>query len=214
MSVEEIIGFVTGALCVWLAVRQNVWNFPIGIANNLVYVVLFVTTGLYAGAGLQVVYLGLAALGWYWWLRGGADGGALVPRETPRWVWPAGAALAAVLAAVLFWVLSTWTDSSAPVMDSLTTSLSLVAQLMLNRKWIGTWWVWIAADVLFVGLYISLELYLTAALYVGFIGLCALGLRDWRREMRADGHGTTPEPVLGVGAGAQPAASQAGADSR
>ncbi|MEK8227593.1 nicotinamide mononucleotide transporter family protein [Oerskovia sp. M15] len=72
MSIEEIIGFVTGALCVWLAVRQNVWTFPIGLANNAVYVVLFGSTGLYAGAGLQVVYLVLGALGWYWWVRAGS----------------------------------------------------------------------------------------------------------------------------------------------
>ena len=56
MSVEEILGFITGAACVWLAVRQNVWTFPVGLANNVVFLVLFTGTGLYANAGLQVVY--------------------------------------------------------------------------------------------------------------------------------------------------------------
>ena len=84
MSVEEIIGFATGALCVWLAVRQNVWTFPIGIVNNIVYAILFTSTGLYAGATLQVIYLGLGALGWFWWVRGGSGGGTLAVRPTPR----------------------------------------------------------------------------------------------------------------------------------
>ena len=180
MSAEEIIGFVTGAVCVFLAVRQNVWTFPVGIVNNGVYVVLFASTGLYAGAALQVVYLVLGALGWYWWLRGGTGGGTLAVHRTPRWVWPAAAVTVVALVGLLAWVLSTWTDASSPWLDSVTTSLSLVAQLMLGRKWVGNWVVWIVADVIFVWLYLSSGLYLTAVLYTGFIGLCLLGLRDWR----------------------------------
>lgn len=185
MSAEEIIGFVTGAVCVFLAVRQNVWTFPVGIVNNGVYVVLFASTGLYAGAALQVVYLVLGGLGWYWWLRGGKGGGALTVHRTPRWVWPAAVVTVAGLVALLAWVLSTWMDSTAPVLDAVTTSLSLVAQLMLGRKWIGNWLVWIVADVIFVWLYLSTGLYLTAVLYAGFIGLCLLGLRDWRAALTA-----------------------------
>ena len=73
MSWVEVLGFVSGAACVWLATRQNVWNFPVGIANNLLFLWLFAHTGLYANAGLQVVFAALAVLGWVWWVRGGAD---------------------------------------------------------------------------------------------------------------------------------------------
>lgn len=201
MSAEEIIGFVTGAVCVFLAVRQNVWTFPVGIVNNGVYVVLFASTGLYAGAALQVVYLVLGGLGWYWWLRGGTGGGALTVHRTPRWVWPAAVVTVAGLVVLLAWVLSTWTDSSAPVLDAVTTSLSLVAQLMLGRKWIGSWLVWIVADVIFVWLYVSTGLYLTAVLYAGFIGLCLMGLRDWRAALstpRSHARGASAEPPAGV----------------
>lgn len=194
MSVEEIIGFATGALCVWLAVRQNVWTFPIGIVNNVVYAILFTSTGLYAGATLQVIYLGLGALGWFWWVRGGSGGGALEVRPTPRLAWVLGAVAAVALTLTLIWVLSTWTDSSAPGLDSVTTSLSLVAQLMLGRKWIGNWVVWIVADIIYVGLYLSLGLYLTAILYTGFIAMCAVGFRDWRRELVAAGTSESAVP--------------------
>ena len=70
MGWVEILGFVTGAACVWLAARENVWNFPVGIVNTGLFLVLFTSAGLYANAGLQVVYLVLNGLGWYWWLRG------------------------------------------------------------------------------------------------------------------------------------------------
>ncbi|NCT90165.1 nicotinamide mononucleotide transporter [Cellulomonas sp. APG4] len=181
MDPLEILGFVTGAVCVWLAARENVWTFPVGIANNVVFAVLFVGSGLYAGAALQVVYLVLGVLGWWWWVRGGEDRGPLTVRTAPRWAWPVAVVAALTATAVLTWVLGTWTDSTVPFWDGLTTGLSLVAQLMLNRKWIGTWYVWILTDVLLVGLYVGLGLYVTAALYLLFIGLCVHGLRTWRR---------------------------------
>ncbi len=44
----EVLGFVTGGICVWLAVREHVWNWPIGIANNIVFLILFWRTALFA----------------------------------------------------------------------------------------------------------------------------------------------------------------------
>ncbi|AEE45609.1 nicotinamide riboside transporter PnuC [Cellulomonas fimi] len=189
MSWVEVLGFVSGAVCVWLATRQNIWNFPVGIANNLLFVWLFATTGLYANAGLQVVYVVLAVLGWVWWVRGGADHGTLAVSRTPRWVWPAGAVAIVAGTAGLTALLSATAGSAAPFWDALTTSSSLVAQLMLGRKWVGSWAVWIATDVVLVGLYASQGLVLTAVLYAGFIVLCVVGWRDWRRALAP-----SPEP--------------------
>ena len=201
MTWNEVAGFVTGALCVWLVVRQNVWTFPVGIANNVFFIVLFVQAGLYADAGLQVVYIGLGGLGWYWWLRGGPRRTRLVVRRTPRGAWPALVAGVAVVTALLTWALTTWTDSTVAPADALTTAMSLAAQLMLNRKWIGSWWVWITVDVLYVGLYASKGLYLTAVLYLLFIGLCVRGLVEWRAALRDAGE---PAPALPVAEMARP----------
>ena len=51
----QVFGVLTGASCVWLAVRQNVWNFLVGLANNVVFLILFWRNALYANALLQVV---------------------------------------------------------------------------------------------------------------------------------------------------------------
>jgi nicotinamide mononucleotide transporter len=209
MSIEEVVGFVTGALCVGLAVRQNVWTFPIGIVNNVVYAVLFLGAGLYAGAGLQVVYLVLGALGWFWWVRGGTGAGRLRVQRTPGWGWVAAVTGAVAASGALVLVLDRWTDSELVVADAVTTGLSLTAQLMMGRKWLGSWAFWIVADVLFVALYASQGLWLTAVLYAGFIGLCVAGVREWRRDLAGGGDGDGP-----AGSAGQPAAvgAAAGAD--
>ncbi|MDO5682377.1 MAG: nicotinamide riboside transporter PnuC [Propionibacteriaceae bacterium] len=212
MTWVEIAGFVTGAVCVWLVVRRNVWNFAVGMANNVFFCVLFVQAGLYAEAGLQVVYFGLAALGWWWWLHGGANRTALVVRRTPAWAWLAVGAGVALGTGLLWWVLMTFTDSTVPGADALTTAMSLGAQLMLNRKWIGNWLIWIAADVIYIGLYVHKELYLTAVLYALFLTLCVVGLRQWRRvlaEESADG----TVLVSGAGTGGSDTAERGQDDS-
>lgn len=67
-------------MCVFLAARRNIWNFPIGIAKNVVFIVPFVGAALYADAGLQVVYLVLGAMGWVAWAPAlGNRGGLRLP---------------------------------------------------------------------------------------------------------------------------------------
>ncbi|MFE0351290.1 nicotinamide riboside transporter PnuC [Streptomyces griseoluteus] len=178
----ELLGFATGAVCVWLCVRASVWNFPVGIANNLFFLVLFWSARLYADASLQVVYLALAAYGWMVWLRGGE-------RRSRRRMGHASRSTLWVLPALLVpvtWgltVLLTRAHDSAPFWDALTTALSLAAQWLLNAKQIENWYFWIAADLVYIPLYFSKGLDLTGIVYVLFLAMCVAGWRTWRREL-------------------------------
>lgn len=190
----EVLGFLTGAVCVFLAARRNILNFPIGIANNLVFVVLFVGAALYADAGLQVVYLVLGVQGWVAWARRRPAAEEGFARSTPRRAVLPLLAAAIAGTALLTVVLTAFTNSTTEFADASTTAVSLVAQYMLNRRWIENWFVWIAVDIAYVALYVGKGLWITGALYLLFIGLCVGGYRAWSRQ-----RGTTvavgPEPV-------------------
>jgi nicotinamide mononucleotide transporter len=82
------------------------------------------------------------------------------------------------------WVLLVEVNGAAPIWDALTTALSLAAQYLLSRKRIESWYFWIAADVIYIPLYISRDLALTAVLYAVFLGMCVIGLIAWRRSMK------------------------------
>lgn len=185
MDWTEIAGFVTGALCVWLVVKRSIWNFPVGMVNNVLFLVLFIGAGLYADAGLQVVYFGLACMGWFWWLRGGAEQTGVEVSNPKPWQLAACGVAVVLIAAFLQWVLRTYTDSTVAGWDALTTAMSLVAQFMLARKWIANWWLWIAVDVIYMPLYASKGLWLTAILYGVFLTMCIIGLREWMAASKA-----------------------------
>ncbi len=183
LSVTEILGFITGGLCVWLVVRENVWNWPIGLMNNVVFFVLFWQGRLYADMSLQVVYFILGAYGWRQWLVGGFDRSALrVSRTTPLEWWGAAAFLVAGTFAMR--EISILVGGAAPFWDALTTALSLIAQFLLCRKRFENWFFWIAADLIYVPLYLSRSLPLTAILYGVFLALCVQGVVTWRKSMR------------------------------
>lgn len=183
ISLTESLGFATGGVCVWLVVRQHIANWPVGLANNVFFFMLFLQSRLYADMGLQVVYFGLGVWGWWNWLYGGEQRTELrVSRATGReWI-----ALAA------FVPLGTWAlreillavNGAAPLWDALTTVLSLAAQYLLCRKRFENWFFWIAADLVYIPLYVSRDLPLTALLYSVFLGMCCLGLREWQRSLR------------------------------
>jgi nicotinamide mononucleotide transporter len=179
VSWAELLGFVTGIACVALAVARRIENFPVGIANNVFFLVLFADARLFADASLQVVYLVLGVMGWWAWLRLGPRRGALrVDTASPALLaWAAVGVAAGTLALV---PLLRAADDSAPVLDALTTAISLGAQFLLNLKKLENWYVWIAVDVIYVPLYLSRDLTLTALVYVVFLGLCVAGWRQWR----------------------------------
>jgi len=181
---QELAGSLTGALCVWLLIRQNIWNWPLGIANNIFYVVVFYKSGLYADMGVQFVYIAVAIYGWWNWLHGGANHSELEVARASAAGLAGYVALAAAATGVLYWILHRFTPSTVPLADGLTSALFLTAQYMMSRKLVENWWFWIVGDVLVIGLYIYKHLYLTSVLYVIFLAMCVAALLEWERTAR------------------------------
>jgi nicotinamide mononucleotide transporter len=193
---SEAWGFVTGGWCVWLAVKQNIWNWPIGLLNNVVFVFIFLEARLYADMALQGVYFTLGAIGWYIWLFGGQNRTqATIATASVRTLLVLGIVTVAGTAALTVYLRSV--HDAAPFLDAFTTMLSLVAQALLTRKYIENWMVWIFADAIYIGLYAYKNLYLTAILYAVFLAMCIVGLTEWRQQLRASRRAAELAPASG-----------------
>ena len=190
----EVLAFVTGAWCVWLAARNNVWNWPVGVLNSAFFVVLFWNARLFFDMGINVFYVLSGLWGWYAWAFGGHN-------KTEQPVTHVGALEAALLAlAGVAMTLGMWNrgiviGDAAPFPDALTTALSIVAQWMLMRRQFENWFLWITADVIYVPLYVSKGLPLTGLLYVIFGLMCVRGIVDWLAALRRQ---AAAQPSAGV----------------
>ena len=181
----ELLACVLALAMLGCNLRVNPAGWPLAIASSLLYAVLFADSRLYGEAGLQLFFIAIAGWGWWQWLRGrGDDGGALrVHRMSSA---QRLQALAATLAAwpVLALLLARATDSDVPWLDALPTVASVTGQLMLGRKLVENWPVWLAVNVFSVGLFAYKGLWLTALLYALFAVLSVVGWRAWSRMAR------------------------------
>lgn len=181
----ELLSFVLAVINVLLNIRQNHWAWLFAIVSSAAYGLVFYDAKLYGDMALQLVFIGVSVWGWYQWLYGRSSAAPLtVARLDWRgWLW------LVVVWAVGFFVLSyflkTWTDTDVPHMDGFLTAGSLVGQVLLSRKKVENWHVWIVVDVLYVGLYLYKQLTLTAILYAVFVLMALAGLRAWRRVVGA-----------------------------
>jgi len=188
LDMTETLGFVTGALCVYLVVKENVWNFPVGMVNVATFAVLFTQARLYGDAALQIIYIALGFQGWYLWLRGGENHTPLaVERASRRLLLGVGVFVVAGTTALMPDFRAV--HDSAPFLDAFTTILSLGAQYLLNRKAIENWLLWMTADVVYIYLYFAKDFRLTALLYFVFLCMCVAGFRVWLRALRENAGG-------------------------
>ncbi|MHB8837871.1 MAG: nicotinamide riboside transporter PnuC [Gemmatimonadaceae bacterium] len=183
----ELIAVAFGLVSVYLSAREHIANWPTAIVNVAIFFVLFWEAKLYADAVLQLVYLALSVYGWYEWLYGGTQHSRLQVSRTPRAQWLLLATLFLGGGLGLGALLDRFTDSPVPYFDALLTSASLVAQWMMTRKLLENWLLWIAADLVYVPLFIQRGLPFTALQYAVFLVLAAMGWHGWRRSLLAQG---------------------------
>jgi len=181
----ETWAVITGAICVWLTVVRSIWNFPIGIVSCILFAKMFDDASLFGDMYLQFYFIALAIHGWYWWLKGGENKTELKVSTSNRKDWLVVAAGLLLGTPVLYYWL-THTTSTTPLWDGLTTSGSIVAQILLNRKKIENWFIWSLVDIVYVPLYWYKDYRLTALLYAIFLVMCVSGLLDWRKELKQE----------------------------
>lgn len=182
---------VAVALSLWMVacnLRVHPLAWPLAMLSSALYAVLFADSRLYGEAGLQLVFIAVAAWGWWQWLHGTtADGQALqVRRLAPAGRW---ALLAVLLIAwpMLALVLDHGTDSDVPWWDAFPTAGSLIGQWLLGRKYIENWLAWLVVNAVSVALFAHKGLWLTVLLYGVFMLLSVWGWLAWRRIAAAGG---------------------------
>lgn len=180
----EIAATALTLVSVILSVKRSLWQFPSGIAGTGLGFFVFWRAGLYSSAVLQPFFIAVLIYGWWYWLRGDDNHRPKI-RSTPLWIVAAACGVALMLALAAALALETYTDANMALGDASILALSVVAQILLSRKRIENWHVWIVINAMSVYVYASQALWLYAALYAFFFFNAFWGWWEWRREMRS-----------------------------
>ena len=180
----ELAGFLTTAVGIWFTTKRLMICWPIVLAADVLYLVVFYRAQLLSDALLQLFFITFTLYGWWNWWRGVRDEGEV--RVVPL---PLLGLLIAVVAGVagtfVVGAITTRLKAALPYPDAALMSFSLVGSWWQARKHIANWWLWIVVDLLYIGEYIYKHLWVTAFLYAVLVLLAILGLRDWRRAARS-----------------------------
>jgi nicotinamide mononucleotide transporter len=182
VSTLEIIAALLSLIAILLVVKRSIWNYPFGIAGVLLYVQVFYAAKLYSDALLQIYFVILQLYGWWNWAQHRDSVGlAIVGRLEVRGKWQATFGVALITLALGFG-MSRYTDAALPWWDAAIAGLSVVAQILQSLRKLENWWLWIATNIIAIGVYSVKALYPTTILYIILLGLAVMGLQTWRKQ--------------------------------
>jgi len=177
----ELVSFVLSLITVILNIRQNHLAWAFAILSSATYGIVFFNARLYGDMALQGMFIVVSLWGWYQWLYGGVNHHTLRVSHCDSKGYIYSVVVWLGLFGLFAWYLTNHTDTDVPNIDGFLTAGSLIGQILLSRKKVENWIIWIIVDILYVGLYVYKGLMLTAILYAIFIVLAVIGLLAWRR---------------------------------
>ncbi|TWR30523.1 nicotinamide mononucleotide transporter [Mucilaginibacter pallidiroseus] len=182
-TLTEVVAVITGLLCVYLAAKNNIWNWPFAIVSVTLYLYIFYEARLFADMGLQVYFLAVNIYGWYYWSHKPATENKQPVKQISKMQTLIAAPAILIFSFILGSVLK-YTTASYPYIDSFCAACSLVAQVLLARKVVQNWLIWVFVDIIYVAVYMLKDLHLTAAMYAVYVVIAAIGYRDWQRDWK------------------------------
>ena len=183
----EILGFIVGLLYLWWEYHADARVWLASVIMPAISMWIYFSKGIYADFAINIYYLIIAIYGYVIWRTGGIrkEKKPQPITHTPIAVWAGIAAVTALLWWALTWILSNFTDSTVPVTDAFSTSLSIVGTWMLARKYAEQWLIWIIVDIVCMGLYASKGLIFYPILYGIYTVVAVFGYRKWLGLMKS-----------------------------
>jgi nicotinamide mononucleotide transporter len=181
----EVVAVIFGILSVWFARKENIWVYPTGIVNVLVYVYLCFYAGLYADMAINAFYFVMSVFGWYNWSRRDESLHHIPISTLSIKQWLFYILLIAVAFGIIYYVLLNFTDSTVPVFDSFTTSLFIAGMWLMAIKKIENWLLWILGDLLVIPMFAIKGLAFTSVQYIVFLVLAIMAYFEWRKRLKS-----------------------------
>ena len=182
----DIVTTILGLAYILLEYRASAWMWLVGFLMQSLGIVLYYQKGLYADCCMEFYYLGVTIYGWWRWVKPKANSQKLIAiSKFPKKLIIPWLTIIAVVWAIIYWLLVTFTNSNVPLADSFTTALSIIGIWALAHKFLEQWFIWIAVDVVTGVLYFYKDIRFKASLYALYVVIAVFGYFKWRKMMKS-----------------------------
>ncbi len=194
MSWLELLGTIFGFWAVWLSGKERALSWLIGILNVSLFFLLFYQMQLYSDMFLQIFFFVTNIYGYFLWTTKLDASQSVLPItdssvRTNLWY----AIILIVGTVVGGWIvkhLHQWLPvvfklpSSFPYADTFVLTGSILAQILLTRKVIENWLLWILVDLVAVVIYFQKGALLLTIEFFLFMLIAIKGYISWREKLR------------------------------
>ena len=191
LSYVEFIGTLTGLIAVWLASRNHILSWPIGLVNVVCFFLIFYQVQLYSDMFLQAYFFATGIYGWWYWTRYDPRHQAVTALSAPvRWKYAVGIAVSTVVLGYaiarihLVWPQAFSRPAAYPYVDTFIAVASVVANLLLARRIWENWVLWIAVDAIATFVYFDKGIKFVSVEYFVFLLIAISGLTTWLKLYR------------------------------
>ncbi len=192
ISYVELLGTIFGLISVYFASRANILTWATGIVNELFFYILFYQVQLYADMFLQIYFFAVTLYGWYKWnskeINNRITEISMRNKMLLALTILGGTLISGYLFKNIHLLLPKYFKIQAayPFTDSFVMVSSILATVLLAKKKVETWYLWITVDIICVALYFKKGVYFLSLEYFIFMGLASFGLYSWKKQLRND----------------------------
>ncbi|SPL71032.1 nicotinamide riboside transporter PnuC [Acinetobacter stercoris] len=181
MSPLEIFAVVISVIGVALTIKRNMLCWWFNFLAFVLYAYLFYSFKLYGETILQFFFIVVNFYGFYHWLKGKQQDHEIRIEALGVPIALFQMLLAAAGGLLFGLILKHFTDAAVPMLDSQLAAFSLLATYWTSQKHIATWILWVFVDIVYVGMFIYKDLFLTAGLYAAFVAMAGFGWWQWEQ---------------------------------
>ena len=192
ISYVELIGTLFGLISVYFASRANILTWGTGIVNEVFLFILFFQVQLYADMFLQIYFFIVTLYGWYKWNSKTAESKISESSFRNKIFLTVTILFGTLISGFLFTNIHLYLptyfkiQAAYPFTDSFVMVSSIIATILLAKKKIENWYLWIAIDLVCVVLYFKKGVYFLSLEYFIFLGLASYGLYHWKKQLSND----------------------------
>jgi nicotinamide mononucleotide transporter len=169
-----------GICSVCLTAQGRLTAFAFGFAQVFTYTYICLRAHLYGEVAINIYYFATMIYGVYLWRRRISPTTQRVITRQLSWsIWFALIIAIAAFSAAIGYGLARFTDDPTPYMDSFTTIVAIVAQVLMIMAYRDQWFLWFVVDIVSVVMWIYVGNYCMAAQYAFWCCNCIYGYIRW-----------------------------------